>query len=150
MSIILTIALALQATAEPGVFRVADYGALPDTAADSGPAVRRAVAAAMAHPGRGVVQFDAGVYRVAPAEGAGTALPTTPRPSPLSSRSRSCLGRGMTGSAPARTGSPAQVQSSSEKRASARRPHRRTEVFIVMILTGRFDICEFVRLFRAP
>ena len=47
------------------LFHVADFGAVPDTAEDMGPAIREAIAAAKeAGPGA-VVQLDSGVYRVA-------------------------------------------------------------------------------------
>jgi len=48
------------------VFRVADYGAHPNTTSDSGPGIRKAIAAAIATGKPADVEFDNGAYRVAP------------------------------------------------------------------------------------
>lgn len=51
----------------PRIFQVADFGAVPDTPADSGDAIRAAIAAAMASGPGAEVTLDAGTYRVSPA-----------------------------------------------------------------------------------
>ncbi|KKL20745.1 hypothetical protein LCGC14_2452390, partial [marine sediment metagenome] len=57
------------------MFRVDDYGADPTGKKDSGPGIRKAVAAAMAHDGAARVVLSAGTYRLTAAEGANACLP---------------------------------------------------------------------------
>ena len=77
------VALALFLTATPAaaepspakVIHVKDYGALPGSSADSGSAIRKAIAAAVASGTATRVELDGGVYRIAPAEGAQYVFP---------------------------------------------------------------------------
>ena len=59
------------------VFRVDDYGADPTGKADSGPAVRKAIAAAKAAGGAKRVVFSAGTYRMTAATGEQACIPIT-------------------------------------------------------------------------
>ena len=59
----------------PRVFHVCGSGAEAVSDEDAGPAIRRAIAAAIAHDGPVVVQLESGAYRVAPERGARDALP---------------------------------------------------------------------------
>jgi parallel beta helix pectate lyase-like protein len=63
------------AAAAPQVFHVRDFGAEAVSVEDSGPAIRRAIAAAIAHDGLAIVQLAEGAYRVAPESGTRDALP---------------------------------------------------------------------------
>lgn len=56
-------------------FNVADYGAVADGKTDSGPAFRKAIAAAQAAGQGSVVMVGAGVWRLMPAEGQKACLP---------------------------------------------------------------------------
>ena len=58
-----------------GQFSVADYGAVPDSQADSGPAIRAAIAAAMDSGEPAEVVLDEGAYRVSGEPGAAYVLP---------------------------------------------------------------------------
>lgn len=75
MTFILALLLATQSATEGHTLHVRDYGASPGTAADSGPAIRAAIADAMAREGQAIVQLEAGTYRIAPESGADAALP---------------------------------------------------------------------------
>jgi len=54
------------AAAAPLVLDVADFGAVGDGATDDGPAIRRALARAVAHRGPAVVRFEPKTYRLGP------------------------------------------------------------------------------------
>jgi len=57
------------------VFHARDYGAVPGSPEDAGPALRAAIVAAIQADAPGEVRLEAGVYRVAPAPGQPHALP---------------------------------------------------------------------------
>ncbi len=61
--------------APPRAFHVSDFGAQPDTDADSGPAIRAAIAAAIASGDPAEVILGEGVYRIAPAPSTEQAIP---------------------------------------------------------------------------
>ncbi len=62
------VSFAETATNEKQIFHVKDFGAVPNTEADMGPAIRDAIAAAKEAGSGSVVQLDSGVYRVAASE----------------------------------------------------------------------------------
>jgi len=62
-------------SAEPFEVHVSDAGAIGDGKADDGPAIRKAIAKAVACNGPAVVRFDAKTYRLGPWDGRWCALP---------------------------------------------------------------------------
>lgn len=66
---------AVHADASPLVVRARDHGAVPDVATNSGPALRRAIQAALAAGSGSEVVLEAGTYRVGPDAPRGTCLP---------------------------------------------------------------------------
>ena len=69
------ILVCVTSVASARVFDVTEFGAVPDSGEDAGPAIRRAIASAIAQGEPATVRFPAGVFHIAPDEDADTALP---------------------------------------------------------------------------